>query len=276
MLAQPSFASAAPTSSDPAPTTLAAARAAAAAESAAAAPRPPIDLLLTNEWPSGVTLFSQTELPHPTARMWGVPPIAALARAGTPRYHFALAPSPRANAAPIVGLDQADCETGFFWEREPYINELPLQSAPGTEASVTRFVSLARFGNPKKARWFMALNLTPAASSATLPPRPSNSTPSPYLTTQAKGDAKGKKREGAEGAEGLQENGSAEEAGPNFRWAGNPTRGKKQRTGECSFLSPAAELEDVGVVGWGACVPRSAILRLLHACLNAALVKQRS
>ncbi len=121
LLAHPSFRLPSPSSSSSsAPTrtnggakagTLAAARASASIDAARATAhtdalkllteRPPIDLLLTNCWPTGITLFSTSPnpadltggLPDPTTRMWGSPAIARLASHACPRYHFALAPS---------------------------------------------------------------------------------------------------------------------------------------------------------------------------------------
>ncbi|CDW99406.1 hypothetical protein [Sporisorium scitamineum] len=173
------------------PGTLAAARASASATQAREAAqqaalelltsRPPIDLLLTNCWPTGITLFSPSPpsdpsggLPDPTARMWGSPAIARLASHACPRYHFSLAPSPTQDLP--VGIQQETLDMGAFWERAPYLTDLSShltnqQQMLGTPAGrrqverlkmVTRFVSLARFANEKKKRWFLALNLTPA------------------------------------------------------------------------------------------------------------------
>ena len=178
--------------------------------------RPPIDLLLTNCWPSGVTLLSTAPLPHESARVWGCPPVASLAKAGTPRYHFSLAPDHDS----IVGLDTETQTTGAFWEREPYLNDLAAGAVQGLGAkkyqTVTRFISLARFGNAKKVRWFMALNLTPGAS----PAKPSNVTPSPFFTPSSSDNERKRAAETGDGADGL-------DSGPNFRWSD----GKKAKTG---------------------------------------------
>lgn len=178
--------------------TLAAARTAAAQETARSSAqssaltlltsRTSIDLLLTSVWPSGVTLFSTPSPPNPsdplgglpdgTARMWGSPAIARLASHGCPRYHFSLAPTPAAEGEEgvlPVGISEETLQMGAFWERPPYLTDLssylPQPLDLGTPAgrreaeklkSVTRFVSLAKFANEKKRRWFLALNLTPA------------------------------------------------------------------------------------------------------------------
>jgi hypothetical protein len=163
------------------PQTLAHARSAAArviekeakkAESGTSgSPSAGVDLLLMNYWPTSITLFSRTELPHPAARVWGCPPFSNLARRGKPRYIFGLGPSAHgledigksSDSARIVGLDPAEGpllagdpeirKNGVWWEREPYKNE-------GAGGRATRFISLANFNNEKKRKWFMALSLS--------------------------------------------------------------------------------------------------------------------
>ncbi|PWN48729.1 hypothetical protein IE53DRAFT_389059 [Violaceomyces palustris] len=231
----------APPSKPGQPQTLAQARAQAAAEAAensnegTKAPpsiletRPPIDLLLTNYWPSGVSLFSNASLPDETARIWGCPPVATIAKAAMPRYHFSLAPG-KEDPTPIVGLTDEVKEVGNFWEREPYVNEVQRQGR--SFQTVTRFVSLARFGNPKKARWFLALNLVPASStSSSQMVKPANSTMSPYFTPTLQGGETRKRGGASADAKGAQANEDMDlDSGPNFRWQGQPTKAKKRRT----------------------------------------------
>ncbi|KAN0063419.1 hypothetical protein ACQY0O_004585 [Thecaphora frezii] len=245
------------------PQTLAAAKAQAKADAVIAAAasdnaallesRPPLDLLLTAYWPSGVTLFSSAALPDPTARIWGCAPLANMARAGAPRYHFCLAPGPD-DATPIAGLEDEVRQTGVFWEREPYLNDLAAAfgigapSAAGQDQGwatrrrnasggvgqvVTRFISLARFANAKKARWFMALNLVPASVSDAVPspPKPVNTTASPYFVSQQQpgGGATKRGTAGAGAGAGGENGGEVLEAGPNFRFAEGGGR-KRPRT----------------------------------------------
>lgn len=251
LMTQPSFreASTSALKLEQEPTSLAEARAQAAArasmlqaqadESEAMANRPPIDVLLTNAWPSGITLLSNAEkLPHATSRMWGAPPCATLARAGQPRYHFALAPGSTGDvdddsqSTGIVGLDGTEegkelRATGSFWEREPYRNMRP--SHPYNAA--TRFVSLARFANAKKARWFMALNVVPAsaipASEAyKTAPKISNMTPSPF--GQASSGPPKPQPDGARTKINKRQQDQME-SGPNFRWSEGGKGGKRPR-----------------------------------------------
>ncbi|EPQ26620.1 uncharacterized protein PFL1_05941 [Pseudozyma flocculosa PF-1] len=265
LLSHPSFALPKPvpaqtaaSSSAAAPQTLAAAKAQAKAAAASAAvvsenaalldSRPPLDFLLTNYWPSGIALFSNAALPDDSARIWGCAPLANIARAGAPRYHFALAPGPEDDTT-IVGLGDEVRQVGAFWEREPYQNDLGLvpanangrdqgwasrqrtDAAAATEP-VTRFISLARFANAKKARWFMALKLAPASSPSPPPPKPANTTASPYFSGSMAGGAGGAKRTadaaGIGNGNGNVEGGDLPEAGPNFRFS-QDARGKRRR-----------------------------------------------
>lgn len=213
-----------------------------------------VDILLTTTWPTGITLFSKPDkLPHATSRMWGAPPIAQLARACLPRYHFSLAPGscglPDEDVSlplGIAGLDDTqDGKTlrqmGVFWEREPYRNELP--SHPF--CSTTRFVTLARLANADKQRWFMALNLVPAGNISAADARAQVSkvtpgiTPSPYSSGGYGGQSTEAKRKAAvEG--GIEEI----DSGPNFRWSGDAARGKKPRKGGNLPSRPDGPLPD--------------------------------
>lgn len=133
-----------------------------------------LDFLFTTAWPQGVDAFSSVALPD-GAHALGSGAVARLAERARPRYHF----SAGACSGP-----------GVFWEREPYENPpFAMVSAP---PSITRFVSLARAANSEKARWFMALNLVPAAQldpglHASAFARPSNVTPSPVLPRPKRG-----------------------------------------------------------------------------------------
>jgi hypothetical protein len=216
------------------PTSLAAARAQMAKQAsllqqqAEQEAKSSVDILLTNTWPSGVTMFSNIDkLPHPTSRVWGSPVVARLARNAEPRYHFALAPGSTGlpdvrkdmDSLGIIGLDgteQGDDlrRTGAFWEREPY-------RAEGRSHSVSRFVSLARFGNEKKTRWFMALSLGKSSEGNKRPQAvPENATPSPYASSSLSSSAieSSKRKSYADASE--------MDSGINYRWA---ETGKKAR-----------------------------------------------
>lgn len=245
------------------PGTLAAARASASADQARVAAqtaaldmltsRPPIDIMLTNCWPTGITLFSIPStssdptggLPDPTARMWGSPAIARLASHACPRYHFSLAPSTSEGESDVilpVGIAQETLDMGAFWERAPYVSNLSsylsavqqqqLQSTPQGRRqaerlkAITRFVSLAKFANEKKKRWFLALNFTPADQHQQQPQQalPTNATQTPYSVPSAQ------RNDGGAGANGkrttIQQDGDME-SGPNYRF--QEPRNKRQR-----------------------------------------------
>lgn len=248
LLAHPSFRLPSPTPSSSSITvtdakagTLAAARAQATIEAARSTAqttalqilqnRPPVDLLLTNAWPTGITLFSTSPttsdplggLPDPTTRMWGSPLIAKLSAHACPRYHFALPPSTPEEGLP-VGILEETVAMGAFWERQPYVTDLSAylpQGAEGREKGkwkqATRFVSLAKFANEKKKRWFLALNLTPADQQKGLVEVPGNATQTPYsVPNAARGE--GGKRQAVKVAE--------VDDGPNFRFSESRKRQK--------------------------------------------------
>ncbi|KAI1870149.1 hypothetical protein JX265_006319 [Neoarthrinium moseri] len=121
------------------------------------------DILLTSMWPAGVWSKSKVVLsPENQAATASSHEIADLCTAIKPRYHFS--------------FSAAD----FFYEREPFFyvtDDEASESKP-----VTRFISMASFGNAAKAKAMYAFNLQPEEA-ASVPPI--GSTPSPF--TAAKG-----------------------------------------------------------------------------------------
>lgn len=118
------------------------------------------DILLTTMWPSLIWNGSKTVLSVDRSAIVISDAIADLCAALKPRYHFA--PSPG----------------DFVYEREPFFH--PLQDASAESVmDVTRFISLAPFGNSQKAKAMYAFSLAP--SPATLP---EGSTISPFLSRQ--------------------------------------------------------------------------------------------
>lgn len=120
--------------------------------------KPPVDILLTHEWPAQITHLA-TPPADPDAALWGVPSIADVVRAARPRYHFASG-------------------KGVFWERAPF-------SWPAGEGStdVTRFISLGDFANEQKERWYYAMSLDPPSAPAK--PVPANATLCPLALPKA-------------------------------------------------------------------------------------------
>jgi len=124
-----------------------------------------VDLLLTADWPVGITAFARvgkddsTISRARTASASGSHACAELARDLQPRYH--------------VAGGGANASEPIFYAREPYRNP---------RGHVTRFVGLGAVGNPHKQKWMHALALTPAE---TMPPsaltqQPVDTTASPY------------------------------------------------------------------------------------------------
>ncbi|KAL1872295.1 hypothetical protein VTK73DRAFT_1644 [Phialemonium thermophilum] len=115
------------------------------------------DILLTALWPVGVWKGSSIKPPTEHARIPATEAIADLCAALRPRYHFCMSPD------------------DFFYEREPFFHPRGDDSGqPSTE--VTRFISLAPFGNAAKAKAMYAFTLQ-QQTPASLPP---GSTLSPF------------------------------------------------------------------------------------------------
>lgn len=85
-----------------------------------------VDILLTHDWPAGITQHCTTALPATDASSWGVLPLRDVVGKLRPRYHFASG----GGTLPV------------FWERQPY-------GWGGEDVRVTRFVSLGAFGGPE-------------------------------------------------------------------------------------------------------------------------------
>ncbi|KAL7629656.1 hypothetical protein AAE478_001179 [Parahypoxylon ruwenzoriense] len=117
------------------------------------------DILLTTCWPSGVWAnSSRTLTPEDQAAIPSTDDITNLCATLKPRYHFSMSP------------------TDFFYEREPFFH--PPTSPDSDQTPITRFISLARFGNTAKAKAMYAFNLVPGESLSSIPP---GSTASPFL-----------------------------------------------------------------------------------------------
>lgn len=125
------------------------------------------DILLTTVWPASVWRGSAANVPAEPSTIPASEAIADLCSALKPRYHFSPSPS------------------DFFYEREPFFHAPSgNETEPSTE--VTRFISVAPYGNEAKAKALYAFSLSrePLAS------LPQGSTVSPFFRPQ------GKKRSG--------------------------------------------------------------------------------
>ncbi|KZM25284.1 uncharacterized protein EKO05_0000595 [Ascochyta rabiei] len=125
------------------------------------------DILITSDWPEGIQKRSKVEVggeASPSTQQC----IADLDIVLKPKYHFS-------------------ASGGSFWEREPFFH------TPSDDTDnlypVTRFISLAAYGNPSKQKWIYAFSLDPAASNPVAPP--SGSTVCPLVLSEKKRAAPG-------------------------------------------------------------------------------------
>ncbi|KHN99979.1 CwfJ domain protein [Metarhizium album ARSEF 1941] len=97
------------------------------------------DVLLTSIWPANVWSGSKAVLKQShQASVQSSQAIAELCAALKPRYHISASPA------------------AFFYEREPFVHQSSSETEP---PSVTRFISMAPFGNEAKAKAMYAFSL---------------------------------------------------------------------------------------------------------------------
>ncbi|CZR50215.1 probable meiotically up-regulated gene 161 protein [Phialocephala subalpina] len=122
------------------------------------------DILLTTSWPASIRTGSKVVIPvGATLPPKGQEYISDLCATLKPRYHFSASPD-------------------FFYEREPFFHAAT-KDAPDVRP-FTRFISLAPYGNPMKAKAIYAFSLqhspdfsAPFPAGTTSSPFTSNSTP---------------------------------------------------------------------------------------------------
>ncbi|OLN97120.1 CWF19-like protein [Colletotrichum chlorophyti] len=121
------------------------------------------DILLTTVWPAGVWAGSKVALsPDNQATIESTAEVAELCAALKPRYHFTASPAE------------------FFYEREPFIH--PVEEG-SEDPSVTRFISMAPYGNPTKAKALYAFNLKMNETAVELP---TGATATPFISRKPK------------------------------------------------------------------------------------------
>jgi hypothetical protein len=113
------------------------------------------DILVTSEWPEDIRKRSRVEFKsdvQPQSQQC----IADLDAVLKPRYHFSTSGD-------------------TFYEREPFFH------APSDETDnlypITRFISMAAYGNPDKQKWIYAFSIDPSASHPVSPPAGSTACP---------------------------------------------------------------------------------------------------
>ncbi|KAJ4303577.1 hypothetical protein N0V90_002476 [Kalmusia sp. IMI 367209] len=106
------------------------------------------DILVTGEWPEDIRSRSKVAF-DPAAEPRTQQCIADLDVVLKPRYHFSTSGS-------------------NYYEREPFFH-VPGEDTDGLYL-VTRFISLASYGNPTKQKWIYAFSLDPTTSHPIAPP----------------------------------------------------------------------------------------------------------
>ncbi|KAH6691527.1 cwfJ domain-containing protein [Plectosphaerella plurivora] len=121
------------------------------------------DILLTAMWPAAIWAGSKLPMsPENQASILSTQDISQLCSTLKPRYHLS------ASAAE------------FFWEREPFLQ----QKEEGADtAPLTRFISMAPFGNASKAKGMYAFSLNLQDTAVEIPP---NTTASPFAQAAPK------------------------------------------------------------------------------------------
>ncbi|KAL8829180.1 MAG: hypothetical protein Q9191_002157 [Dirinaria sp. TL-2023a] len=105
------------------------------------------DILITSHWPTLIRSGSKVVLPDNAQTPQTEQYVANLCSELKPRYHFSLS-------------------DGLFYEREPFFH-LTEDGQPDP-AAVTRFISVAPFGNPSKQKWMYAFTIDPNAAPPTI------------------------------------------------------------------------------------------------------------
>ena len=120
------------------------------------------DILITSQWPVHIRAGSNVEFDE-ALQPESQGCIDELCEALRPRYHFSSSDS-------------------AFYEREPFSQSSTSNGVDGVQ--ITRFISLAAFGNPSKSKWVYAFSLDPTA--APLTSIPAGVTTSPFVSTENK------------------------------------------------------------------------------------------
>ncbi|KAF7885338.1 uncharacterized protein EAF01_011403 [Botrytis porri] len=116
------------------------------------------DILLTTLWPKSIRTGSKIPIPDDSKDPTAGDHIADLCAALRPRYHFSVSPE-------------------YFYEREPFFHA-PTSDEPDVRP-LTRFISLAPHGNPRKQKALYAFTLQATVDPTA--PLPTGTTASPFV-----------------------------------------------------------------------------------------------
>lgn len=116
------------------------------------------DILITHTWPERIRKNSNVAFDCPADKTpLAHRSIAELSTALRPRYHFSNS-------------------SNTFYEREPFFHINP-PDVQEDGFAVTRFISLASFGNPAKQKWIYAFSLDPTAAPPVTVPQGTTASP---------------------------------------------------------------------------------------------------
>lgn len=108
------------------------------------------DILITSQWPSSIRAGSKVAFGSDSDEPRGHQCIADLCATLKPRYHFSTS-------------------TNTFWEREPFFH-MPNEGEEDFKP-ITRFISLASYGNTANQKWLYAFSMdSSAAPPLSIPP----------------------------------------------------------------------------------------------------------
>jgi len=117
------------------------------------------DILVTAQWPSEIRTGSNVSIGD-HEELNSQPCIAELSAALRPRYHFSTSPV-------------------LFYEREPFFHA-PKEDAP-SEYYITRFLSLASYGNTSKQKWIYAFSIDPTSTPPLAVPAGTTASPLAFI-----------------------------------------------------------------------------------------------
>ncbi|KAF2147345.1 uncharacterized protein K452DRAFT_314529 [Aplosporella prunicola CBS 121167] len=160
------------------------------------------DILITSQWPASIRTGSKVDFAAEGEEgLFQKQCVADLCAALKPRYHFSVSPN-------------------AFYEREPFFHPPSDETSEGYR--ITRFISLAPYGNPKKAKWIYAFSIDPTAAPPVTIPGGTTASPLAFV---------GKKRPQ-----------QSQESSYRFSTEGRQPRGRNKRQrappptpGECFF-----------------------------------------
>ncbi|KAH7410460.1 CwfJ C-terminus 2-domain-containing protein-like protein [Phaeosphaeria sp. MPI-PUGE-AT-0046c] len=113
------------------------------------------DILITSEWPEDIRKRSHVDF-KPDVEPPAQQCIADLDAVLKPRYHFSTSGS-------------------TFYEREPFFHAATDET--DNLYPITRFISMAAYGNPNKQKWIYAFSIDPSSSHPVSPPQGSTACP---------------------------------------------------------------------------------------------------